>query len=52
VLMSIYILYGMLKIPVEYDRDTSSAKFIDISLQVSPCFALCVCWCLPESSGG
>jgi hypothetical protein len=26
--------YGMLKIPAEYDRDTSSAKFKDISHQL------------------
>jgi hypothetical protein len=30
--------YGRLKIPAEYDRDTSSAKVKDISRQFSPCF--------------
>jgi hypothetical protein len=29
----------MLKIPAEYDRGTSLAKFTDICRQVSPCFA-------------
>jgi len=46
-------IYGMLKIPAEYDRDTSPAKLTDISRQVSPCFATrCLCWYLPESCGG
>jgi hypothetical protein len=30
--------YDMLKIPAEYDRDTSPAKLPDISRHVSPCF--------------
>jgi len=30
--------------------DTSSAKFTDISRQVSPCFATkCLCWYLPNA---
>jgi hypothetical protein len=29
----------MVKIPTDYDRDTSPAKFTDISRQVTPCFA-------------
>jgi hypothetical protein len=29
----------MLQIPAEYDSDTSSAKFKDISRQVPPCLA-------------
>jgi phosphoribosyl-dephospho-CoA transferase len=34
----------MLKIPAEYDRDTTSAKFKVISRKVSPCFATrCLC---------
>jgi hypothetical protein len=41
------------KIPAKYDRDTSLAKLMDISRQVSPCFdTRCLCWYLPESSGG
>jgi hypothetical protein len=40
--------YGMLKIPAEYDKDTSPAKLTDIYRQVSPCFVTtCVCWHLP-----
>jgi hypothetical protein len=39
------IVYGILKIPAEYDRDTSPAKLRDISRQVPPCFAtMCLCW--------
>jgi hypothetical protein len=30
----------MLKIPAEYDRDTSPAKLKEISRTVSPCFAI------------
>jgi hypothetical protein len=45
-------IFGMLKIPAQYDRDTTSAKFNDISRQVSPCFATRrVCCLLLESCG-
>jgi hypothetical protein len=40
--------YGMLKIPVEYDKDTSSVKFTDICCQL-PASLLGVC-CKPENS--
>jgi hypothetical protein len=39
--------YGMLKNPAEYERDTSQAKFTDISRQVSAS-VLGVCRYLPE----
>jgi hypothetical protein len=46
-------LHGMLKMPAEYNRDTSLANLTDISRQVSPCFTTrYLCWYLPESSGG
>jgi hypothetical protein len=43
----------MLKIPVEYDRDTSPVKLTDISRQVSPASGTrCLCWYLPYKPGG
>jgi len=40
-------------ISAEFDKDTSPAKLAGIFHQISPCFTCrCVCWYLPESSGG
>jgi hypothetical protein len=45
--------YGMLKIPAEYDRDTSLPKLTNISRQISPRFATrYLCCYFPESYGG
>jgi hypothetical protein len=49
----VVIFYGMLKIPADYDSDTSAAKLMDISHQVSSCFAIrCIYWFLSEIFGG
>jgi hypothetical protein len=41
------------KNPEVYERDTTLAKFMAISHQLPPCFTTsCLCWFLPESSGG
>jgi hypothetical protein len=37
------VFYDTLKISAEYDRDTSSAKLLDISRQISPASLLGVC---------
>jgi hypothetical protein len=42
----------MLKIPMEYDRDTLLANLMDVSRQVFCVLLLDVCWYLPEGCGG